>query len=92
MERVRALRGELAERGAVRRFLGHQFRALSSVPAPPPAQVQFPQALPAGTQYWKYGPAAAIPTLNEWGLALLAGLLAAFGWRSIRGRDGYNRR
>jgi hypothetical protein len=31
------------------------------------------------------GGAAAIPTLSEWGMILLAGLMGLFGWRSGRG-------
>ena len=100
--------------------------------------ITYPQALPAGTQYWKYGPtpgnavphwyvlpatiagntatfsitdgglgdddlaangtivdqggpgvpggggAASIPTLSEWGLILLAGMLGVFGMVGVR--------
>jgi hypothetical protein len=35
--------------------------------------------------------AQSIPTLSEWGLIALSGLLGLFGWRQMRRRDPHNR-
>jgi hypothetical protein len=52
--------------------------------------ITYPQALPPGTQYWKYGPtpgggANSIPTLGESAMMALMLLLGLAGARRIRG-------